>query len=126
MRFETVRPPDAAPGGRTDGGHLRQRARTPVRGMGRRLAGSHRYDLTDLAGRNEAGASAARSVFLNPCDPAIQESPSPESCRLTGDVPSLGDLDVGFAGGGLQDDLGPLDQAGPDRLAGGRKRTRLK
>src|ERR1022692_2930316 len=63
-------------------------------------------------GRNEAGASAARSVFLNPCDPSIQESPSPESCRLTGDGPSLGDLDVGFAGGGLKDDLGPLDQAG--------------
>jgi hypothetical protein len=80
--------------------------------MGRRLAGSHRYHLIDLAGRNEAGASAARSVFLNPCDPSIQESPSPESCRLTGDVQSLGDLDVGFAGGGLQDDLGPLDQAG--------------
>src|ERR1017187_8400471 len=74
------------------GGHLRQRARTPV--SGRRLAGSHRYDLIDLAGRNEAGASAARSVFLNPCDPSIQESPSAESCRLTGDVPSLGDLDV--------------------------------
>src|ERR1017187_10497245 len=79
MRFETVRPADAAHGGRPDGGHLRQRARTPVSGMGRRLAGSHRYDLIDLAGRTEAGASAARSVFLNPRDPAIQESPSPES-----------------------------------------------
>jgi hypothetical protein len=31
---------------------------------------------------------------------------------LTGDVQSLGDLDVGFADGGLQDDLSPLDQAG--------------
>jgi hypothetical protein len=31
---------------------------------------------------------------------------------LTGDVQSLGDLDVGLASGSLQDDLGPLDQAG--------------
>src|ERR1035438_991501 len=96
MRFETGRPPDAAHGGRTDGGHLRQRARTPV--SGRRLAGSHRYDLIDLAGRNEAGASTAWRFFLNPGDPSIQESPSPESCRLTGDVPSLGDLDSWIEG----------------------------
>jgi hypothetical protein len=31
---------------------------------------------------------------------------------LTSAIQSLGDLHVGFAGGGVQDDLGPLDQAG--------------
>src|SRR6266508_156562 len=71
MRFKTVRPPDAAHGGRTDDGHLRQRARTPVSGIGRRLASGQRYDLIDLTRRNEAGASGARSVFLNPHDPSI-------------------------------------------------------
>jgi hypothetical protein len=33
---------------------------------------------------------------------------------LTSDIESFGDLDVAFAGGGLQDDLGPLRQEASD------------
>src|ERR1022692_2545079 len=52
MRFETVRPPDAAHGGRTDGGHLRQRARPPApprAESGRPGRGRPRDHLDDLA-----------------------------------------------------------------------------
>ena|SRR5580704_338583 len=81
------------------------------------LAGGQRYDLIDLARRHEAGAPRTRSVPLHAGDPSIQESPSPEARRLPSDVQSLGDLDVGFAGSGMQHDLSPLDQPGGQRSA---------
>ena len=60
LRFEAVRPPDAAHGRSTDGGHLRLRARTPVSGIGRRLVGDTISSILLAAmirGRPKRGAS---------------------------------------------------------------------
>src|ERR1039457_4306481 len=64
MRFETVRPPDAAHGGRTDGGHLRQRARTDRKST--RLNSSHlviSYAVFCLKKKKELSTCRQRCSF---------------------------------------------------------------
>ena len=75
-------------------------------------------DLGDLLGGVGGGAATAGHV-LEPVGPLGVEPPDPGGDGGAGDAELAGDGGGAEAGGGLQDDLGPLDDAGLRRAGAG-------
>lgn len=109
---------------------LGQRARGPVRGVGRLLARGLLDDQAGNAVTLRRAPAAARCISLDAANAAHGETRSPADHRVRPDVQHCGNLLVHLALGSHQHDLGPRDQsrrrATPTRSPGQRRTFALR